>query len=158
MAFVEHASVAKIAWGSYFAVGQSATVPPADPTTDTFDNISEVTSGEPPDEQVDDVEVSHWGSPDRTKEYKPGMIDAGEANVTINFNPETYEKHRLLIALKKSGAVRNMRFVSTDGMETIDFPGYVKGIKRNMGGPGEPLTADITIKVAGAVVSDRETT
>lgn len=158
MAFEEHASAAKIAWGSYFAVGQDITSPPIDPAMDTFDNISEVTSGEPPDEQVDDVEVTHWGSPDRTKEFKPGMIDGGDVTVSINFNPEEYENHRLLIALKKSGQVRNMRFVSTDGMETLDFPGYVKGLKRNMGGAGEPLTADVTIRVAGSVVSDRETT
>jgi len=158
MPFTEHPSVAKIAWGSYFAIGQSNSVPPAAASGDTFDNVSEVTSGEPPDEQVDDVEVSHWGSPDRTKEYKAGMIDGGEVTLDVNFNPEEIENHRRLVQLKKSGQVRNMRFVSTDGMETIDFPGYIKGLKRNMGGPGDPLTASVTIKVAGSVVSDRETT
>lgn len=158
MPFEEHASVARITWGSYFAIGRSITTPPVDPVSDTFDNVSEVTSGEPPDEQVDDVEVSHWGSPNRTKEYKAGMIDGGEVTITVNFNPEEIESHRRLVMLKKSAQVRNMRFVSTDGMETLDFPGYVKGLKRNMGGPGDPLTADVTIKVAGSVVSDRETT
>jgi len=158
MTFIEHASVARITWGSYLAIGRSITTPPVDPVSDEFDNVSEVTAGEPPDEQTDDVEVSHWGSPGRTKEYKPGMIDGGEVTATINFNPEEITDHRRLIALKKNRQVRNVRFVSTDGMETIDFPGYVKGLKRNMGGPGDPLTADITFKVAGEVVSDRETT
>lgn len=158
MPFVEHATKAKITWGTYFAIGESTAVPPVDPSIDTFNNVSEVLSGQPPDEQVDDVDVSHWGSPDKTKEFIAGMIDAGEASFDINFNPEQYDNHRRLIQLKKSGQTRNMRFVLTASMETVDFPGYVKGLKRNLGGPEDPITASITIKVAGAVVSDRETT
>jgi len=158
MAFEEHASVAKVVWGSYFAVGASTSEPLADPSIDVFDNVSEVVEGTPPNEQGETAEVTHWGSPDRTKEFIAALIDAGEATIRCNWNPENYDNHRRIVQLKKSGQKRNMRFVLTEGMETIDFPGFVKGIGRVMGGAGEPITADVTIQVAGAVVSDRETT
>ena len=141
----EHATQAVIGWGSVLSLGND------DGPPETFTEVTEVTAFEPPDEQGDDHEVSHYGSPDRTKEYVRGMIDGGEASFTINYNPAVYQIHQDLVALKASGAVRNWKFEFPDGMETDAFPAYIKGFKPKLG-PNDPLTADITLKVAGATV------
>jgi len=151
MPFVEHASKAVLGWGAYLQIG--TTVGGGSPGTDTFTNISEVTSHEPPDEQADDIEVTHFGSPLRTKEYIRGLLDAGDSSFTVNYNPAQYPEQVTLVQLKKSGEKRNIRFVLPSAMETIDFVGYVKGLKRTTE-PSGAQTADITLKVAGAVSSD----
>lgn len=149
----EHATQAVIGWGSYLALGRGDD----DPGPETFDNITEVTAFEPPDEQGDDIEVTHFESPDRTKEYIRGMIDAGEATFTVNYNPGVYQSHQDIVTLKASGAIRNWKFVFPDGMETDAFPAYIKGFKPSIG-PNDALTADVTLKVAGAVVRTIEWT
>lgn len=141
----EHATQAVIGWGSILSMGNG------DGPPETFTAISEVTAFEPPDEQGDDHEVSHFESPDRTKEYIRGMIDAGEATFTINYNPAVYVAHQTLVTLKSSGEIVNWKFEFPDGMETDAFPAYIKGFKPSIG-PNDPLTADVTLKVAGAVV------
>jgi len=146
----EHASQAVIGWGSYLAIGRGDGVQP-DYSDETFDNVMEVTSFEPPDEQGDDVEVTHFESPDRTKEYIRGMIDAGECAFSVNYNPAVYESHQTIVSLKASGEVRAFKFVFPDEMETDIFPAYVKGFKPKLG-PNDALTADVTLKVAGANV------
>ena len=155
MPFVEHASQAVLGWGTYLAIGNSAgaVVPPA---TDVFVNMVELISVEPPDEQADDIEVTHFGSPGRTKEYIRGLIDAGEATFGINYQPVANPDAAALVVLRKSGEIRNIRLVLAGAIETIDFPGYIKGFKRNLGA-NDAITADVTLKVAGAVVSDLDT-
>lgn len=143
----EHATQAVIGWGSYLARGNG------DGPPETFTNITELTGFEPPDEQGDDIEVTHFESPDRTKEYIRGMIDAGEATFTVNYNPAVYPSHQQIVADKQSGAVSNWKFVFPDSMETDTFPAYVKGFKPKLG-PNDALTADVTLKVAGAVVRE----
>lgn len=152
MPFTEHASQAVIGWGTFLQIGTSvgAVTPPA---SDAFIDISELISLEPPDEQADDVEVTHFGSPGRTKEYIRGLLDGGDATFGINYNPVIYTNHATLKALKKSGEKRNIRMVLPGSIETIDFIGYVKGFKPN-DTPGGALTADITLRVAGEVSSD----
>jgi len=152
MAFVEHASQAVIGWGTYLAIGNTADAA-VEARFDTFTNMVELKTVEPPDEQADDIEVTHFGSPNRTKEYIRGLIDAGEATFGINYQPVAHTEQAALVALKNSGEKRNIRIVLAGGIETIDFPGYVKGFKRNLG-PNDAITADITLKVAGGVNSD----
>jgi hypothetical protein len=147
----EHATQAVIGWGSQLSRGNG------DGPPETFTAVTEVTAFEPADEQADDHEVTHFESPDRTKEFIRGLIDAGEASFTVNYNPGVYQIHQQLVADKESGVVSNWKFVFPDGMETDVFPAYIKGFKPNIG-PNDPLTAEITLKVAGAVVRTLEYT
>lgn len=141
----EHATQAVIGWGSVLSLGRG------DGPPETYDEVMEVVSFEPPDEQGDDVEVTHFRSPDRTKEYIRGMIDAGECAFTVSYNPAVYQSHQDIVTLKGTGAIRNWKFVFPDDMETDVFPAYVKGFKPKLG-PNDALQADITLKVAGANV------
>ena len=47
-------------------------------------SLIEVKDVTPPNLQVDDVEVTHYLSPGRTREYIAGFIDGGDAAVTMN--------------------------------------------------------------------------
>lgn len=140
----EHATKAKITHGTQFQRGNS------DGPPETFTNINEVTSIDPPTEEADDIEVTHFESPGKRKEYIRGLIDTGEASFTLNWNPLDWAIHDTLRDDLDSGTARNWRFVLNGGIETVTFPGYIKSLKRNMGSASEAITADVVIKVTGA--------
>lgn len=143
----EHASKGYIGHGTQVLRGNG------DGPPETFSQIHDVVSSEPPDEVADDVEVTHLESPNKTKEYVRGLIEAGEVGFSVNWNPVDWTDHASIRADKASGATKNWRIVLPGARETIDFPAYVKGLKRNVPGPNEAVTADVTLKVAGAVVA-----
>lgn len=120
---------------------------------ETYENITEVTSVEPPEDQADDVEVTHVEALNKRKQFIRGMIDSGEASCTVNYNPTQYPVHVNLRTDFKTGLIRKWRVVLPGGMETIEFDAYVKGLKRNLGGAGDALTADITWRVSDVVVT-----
>ena len=114
---------------------------------DPFTNVMEVVAFESPDEQGDDIEVSHFESPGKIKEYIRGMIDAGEASISVNWNPGVYASHASLRSDKDDGLLRYYRFILPGAMETITFRAYVKGLKRNAD-PNGAVTADVSFKVS----------
>lgn len=115
--------------------------------TDPFTNVMEVISFDSPDEQGDDIEVSHFESPSKIKEFIRGMIDAGTAAISVNWNPGVYASHASLRSDKVDGLLRYYRFILPGAMETITFRAYVKGLKRNAD-PNGAVTADVTFKVS----------
>jgi predicted secreted protein len=139
----EHATIARIGYLSQFQRGNG------DGPPETFTNISEVISIEPPDAQADDIEVTHFESPGGYKEYIRGMLDAGEVSFSVNWDPTNRATHAQIRTDKASGLVHNYRLVFPGAIETITFPAYVKGLKRN-DEPGAAITADVTLKVTGA--------
>ena len=114
--------------------------------------LAEVTSVSLPNEQVAEVEVTHYQSPGRTREFIAGLNDAGEITIEMNFVPGSATDD-LLVAAKADGKTRTMRVVATDSdeAEMYTFPGFVRGYERNI--PlDDRMTATVTIRVAGAVV------
>jgi len=136
----EHATQAVIGHGTQFQRGGLL-------VGDPFSNIMEVISFDSPDEQGDDIEVSHFESPDKIKEYIRGMIEAGEASISVNWNPTVYASHSSLRSDKEDGLLRYYRFILPGAMETITFRAYVKGLKRNAD-PNGAVTADVSFKVS----------
>lgn len=53
----------------------------------TYTTLAEVVEFEPPEMTRDSVEFTHMSSPDRWREYKPGLRDAGETTLTYNLIP-----------------------------------------------------------------------
>src|SRR5687768_16228446 len=78
---------------------------------EVFTAIAEVDSISPPQTVADDVEVTHLTSPNRTKEYIQGMLDAGEASAHINWLPgdPTHDEVTGLLANQIAGTVKNWR-------------------------------------------------
>lgn len=119
--------------------------------------VAEVTSVTPPNEQVAEVEVTHYESPGRTREFIAGLNDAGDMSFEINWVPGN-ATDSLIATAKADGLVRTMRIVTpaipgTPGSpgQQFTFPGFVRGFERGI--PiDDKMTATITVRVAGAVV------
>lgn len=116
--------------------------------------LAEVTSVTFPNEQVAEVEVTNYDSPNRTREYIPGLNDAGDITVEINWIPGN-PTDELIAAAKADGKVRTMRIVTPpdDTSQMYTFPGFIRGFE-----PAAPMdgkmTASVTIRVAGAIVRE----
>ena len=137
----EHASQAIIGWGSILYRGNR------DGPPETFTQITEVTAFQPPQEAADEIEVTHFESPNRRKEFIQGLIDAGEATATINYNPGVHEMHDTIVEDFEAGTVLNWRFELPGTIETIDFSAFIRNFQRNLG-PSDVLTADVTWRVS----------
>lgn len=107
-----------------------------------------------PNPQVDDVEVTHYKSAARQREYIAGLIENGELQIEMNYVAGS-PTDLLISAARAAGTTRNMVVVvpTTVGASKkwqFTFPVYVKGYERAI--PLEDrLTAVMTVKVAGAV-------
>jgi hypothetical protein len=137
----EHESQAVIGYGTLVQVGDGA-------EPENFTTFHEVITADPPDEQADEHEVTHFESPNRSKEFIQGLIDAGEMGFSLNWRPDLYTDHQALVTDKAAGTKRNYRVVLPGGMHTIEFPAFVKGMKPNLG-PNDVCTMDVTLRCSG---------
>jgi predicted secreted protein len=139
-------SDAKLGYGSRFYMAATA-------GASALTKLAEVTSVSLPNEQIAEVEVTHYESPGRTREYIAGLNDAGEITIGMNYLPGS-DTDDLIVAAKADGAVRTMRITVPDGStngQHFTFPGFVRGYERDI--PlDDKMTAQVTIRVAGAVV------
>jgi Lambda phage tail tube protein, TTP len=106
--------------------------------------LQEVTEVTPPNEQVDDVDVTHYKSPARTREFIPGLIDGGEAEVVMNRVPGSTTE-TLLLGLKTTGSKRAIKITWPNTVSWV-FVGHVKGYATEAPVDG-PLRATVTFKV-----------
>jgi hypothetical protein len=117
----------------------------------TWDELGEVTDIELPSDETEEVDVTHYQSLDRTREFLAGLINPGEASFTINWIPGN-ATDLILRALRVSGDTRQHRITFSSGV-SVTFPAFIKGYA-----PSAPiddrLSAQFTIKKAGAEVWD----
>lgn len=113
--------------------------------------LAEVTSVGFPNEQVVEVEVTHYESANRTREFIPGLNDAGEITLELNWIPGS-ATDELIQTAKGDGKVRTMRIATPadDDAQMYTFPGFVRGYERTAP-MDDKMTATVTIRVAGAV-------
>lgn len=107
-----------------------------------------------PNPQVDEVEATHFESPDRSREYVPGLTDNGEITFGINFVAGS-ATDTLITGAIAGGEVRDMEVVVPAGaaFQTFAFSGLVKGYEKNV--PiDDRQTATITVRVNGAVTQN----
>lgn len=142
----EHATKAVLVHGTQVQRGDGG-------SPETFESITDCVSVEPPEDQADDVEVTHLEALNKRKQFIRGLIDSGEASATVNYNPAEWPIHATLRSDFASGLVRNWRVVLPGGMETITFEAYIKGFKKNLGGAGDALTADVTWRVSNVTTT-----
>ncbi|MBL3580648.1 phage tail tube protein [Rhodovulum visakhapatnamense] len=113
----------------------------------TFEELAEVNEVTPPNQQADDIDVTHQKSPNKTREYIAGMIEPGEMTLSLNWIPGG-STDMTIQALKVSGARRQMRITWPNGI-TWTFTGYIKGFEPSSQ-LGDKMTGTVTIKVAGS--------
>lgn len=105
----------------------------------------------PPDPSTDDVEVTHYKSPNRTKEFRPGLTDNGTATVSMNYI-EGSPTDLAILAWRALAETRKMRVIYLSGVQQT-FSAYPKSYKRAL--PNEDKkTADLEVKVAGSELQE----
>ncbi|MBL3587736.1 hypothetical protein JMM61_20705 [Rhodovulum sulfidophilum] len=113
----------------------------------TFADLAEVNEITPPNQQADDIDVTHQKSPNKTREYIAGMIEPGDMTVSLNWIPGS-ATDMTIQTLKASGARRQMRIAWNNGVSWT-FTGYIKGFEPSTT-LGDKMTGTVTIKVAGS--------
>lgn len=114
---------------------------------DTYTEIGEAVSIQPPQPVRETVDVTHLNSPNGTREFRGTLRDPGEAEVTFNFTDAAYAIASSLF-LADTGKFR----IAYPGGGTEDFDGIVTGK------PSEPIEVDsvrrfsLPIKVTGLPV------
>lgn len=141
-------SNARIGWGGKVYLGTSA-------LESTLTLLTEVVDCTFPQDEADEVEVTHLASPGKRKEFIAGLIDGGEVTVTLNYDPGS-ATDLLLTAAKEAGTTRSVRFVipseAGDGSADWNFTtsGFVKRYAPDRMAAGDKITATAVIRITGA--------
>jgi hypothetical protein len=136
-------TLARIGHGTTFAIFDTTLVPPA------YVVLAEVTNITPPALARDMVEATHTESPDKWREFIPGLRDAGEVTLELNFLPEGAATTRLL-ALINSDEPSQSRIRFNDAAPEIDwvFTAFLSAFEPEA--PVEDkMTASVTFKLTG---------
>jgi hypothetical protein len=141
-------SEARIGWGGKLYLS-------TDNTEANLALLAEVRSVGFPQESTDEVEVTHLNSPNRHKEYIQGLIDSGEFNATLNYDPGS-ATDLLLTDAKDTGTTRKARIVvpDNDGLGTaawnFTFSCFVKKYAPDTMEPNSAIQTTVTFRVTGA--------
>lgn len=134
---------AQIGYGAEFWMEDDAATP-------VLTKLGEVTGISLPNAQTEEVEATHFGSPDRRREYISGLIDDGEGSFEMNYVPGS-ATDTLIRAAQASGLARGYKIVIPDGADTWEITGdcIVRGYERNV--PiDDRMTATLTVRFTGA--------
>lgn len=106
-----------------------------------------------PEATADDVEITHYKSPDKYREYIQGLKDRGEFVVEMNYVAGSATDILCQAALA-AGDTRPFQTVLPDDAGDpaweIDGTAYVKGYTRNIP-VDDRMTAQLTLRVSGSV-------
>ena len=112
--------------------------------------LVEVVSFPLPDDETDDVEVTHLKSPGRRREYISGLIDGGTVDVEMNYVPGS-ATDALIRTQKALGLTRTIVFTIPDGDEgwEVTTSAYIKGYARGPIEAGDKMNAVVRFRITG---------
>lgn len=110
----------------------------------TYTSIGEPFEITPPQQMDDEIEVTHFGSPDGSKEFIGGLTDPGECSFNVNYVPGGATED-MLFAAKATRKPRGFRITWPNGT-TWTFDLLVRGLQ-----PTAPLNDRLTMQVTGRV-------
>lgn len=146
-------SDARIGWGGEVQLSTSA-------SEAGLVELVEVVSFGLPNDEADEVEVTHLKSPNKRKEFIKGLKDGGEVEVSLNYVPGS-ATDILVRDAADDGDVRAVRFIIPDQTGTpawqITTSGFVKGYSRGPVAAGDKIEATVRIRVTGAQTEAAET-
>ncbi|WP_406871623.1 phage tail tube protein [Aminobacter sp. P9b] len=135
-------TAASIGYGSFFHISEDNGA--------TWIELAEVFDITPPNDTVDEIDATHMQSPNRTREFIPGLIDPGEASFEMNFVPGSASDLKVA-ALKVAGARVKCRITFPNSVAWV-FSGWISSYE-----PAVPtddkMTATVTWRVTGSTVS-----
>lgn len=135
--------MAETAYGITFATSSDGS---------TYTSLGELTDITPPSITKDVIETTNHGS-SGTKTYIGGLVDFGEASVTINYDPDGADDTAVRDLAKTSGdsATQYFKITYADaGTNTEIWQGLVTSFEQETPIDGQ-LSATFTIKVSGAI-------
>jgi hypothetical protein len=136
------ATAARIGYGTSFAIESAV-------GSGTYVALAEVYQVSPPSSAVEQVDATHFASPDRAREFIPAFIDYGQATAEMNYVPNSTTDQRLS-ALEANGEKLSMRITYPNGA-TVTFQGSVESYEKAIPN-GDKMTATATIKVSSKPV------
>ncbi len=111
-----------------------------------YNNVAEITNVSPPQYSRDAVEATHQQSANGFREYIPGLLDAGEVPLEINYVPTPSDP--ILTAMR--AGLTQFR-ISLPNNVTCTFSGIITAFNPDTPLDGK-MSANITIKVSGMPV------
>lgn len=135
-------SDASIGYGSYFHISQNAGA--------DWIEIAEVYDITPPSSTVDQVDVTHMNSPNRTREFISGLSDPGSASFEMNFVPGSASDLKIQ-EIRGTGEQVLCRVTFPNDV-TWAFTGQIESYEPAI--PTEDrMTASVSFKVSGSTVA-----
>lgn len=114
---------------------------------EAFKKVADVTNLTPPGMTRDTVDATHLESPDGYKEFIAGLKEAGEATLTINYDPT--ESDDLVAAFEEGSGQFQITFPNK---VTLTFFGIVTGVEWNDVVADDKMSATFTVKCSGRPV------
>lgn len=134
-------SEARIGWGTGFKLANAAGV---------LTELDEVTNIALPEETADDVEVTHYKSPGRRKEYIGGLIEPGEGSIELNYVPGS-ATDVLLKAAHGQRRAFEAELPDENGDPAWKISGYLIVKSRSRSIPvGDRLQMTVSVRYTGA--------
>ena len=117
---------------------------------ETFVQVAEVMGDISINQAMDEVEVTHHGSPNRSREYLPTLINR-DASFSVNFLPGDVGQQAIADGIFTLGAVRNWRVTyPVTPAVTHAFRAFLTSF--NITAPlADKMTAEIGMRVTGPV-------
>lgn len=110
-----------------------------------FTDVASVAKIAPPQPSRDTTDVEELDPPDQVKRKLPGLIDAGEVGLTLNFDPAD-AGHTALEADFYAGTIKQYRILLPNNYAWT-CTGFVSGWKPSELDAGSVLQAEVTITV-----------
>ncbi|MDS9468210.1 phage tail tube protein [Paracoccus sp. MBLB3053] len=130
-----------LGYGTSVRVGRGA--------TPSWTPISLIGDIDLPDEQVDDVEVTHMASPGRRRQYIAGLIDSGEISIPMNYIPES-PTDVMLQEIRASGEEVILEITVPGATEPEQYAAFLKGYGRTAP-VDDKMTAEATFRLSGVI-------
>lgn len=133
---------------TFAAIGLGTTFQMADVATPTvFTDIGEIFNLSPPAASDETVDATHYGSPNRTREYIPGLTDLGEASFEMNYVPGSAAD---LYLLASKGIAKVCKITFPNGV-TVTFTGIRQSYEPSVP-VDDRMTVNVAFKVSGLPV------
>lgn len=115
--------------------------------------LKQVVSFGLPEDETDEVEVTHLKSPQKRREFIAGLTDGGEVEVVLNYRPGS-DTDALIRAARAAGNARAVRFIIPDEDGTpgwqVDTTAIVRRYARGEVAAEDKIEATMTLRITGA--------
>ena len=128
------ASSAKLGYNTDFSIYNGS----------TYTEVAEVTSITWPGYARDAVEATHLNSDDQFREYIPGLMDAGEVSIELNFVPSASD---VIVAALTASTIGQFKITAQGGVNVV-FKAIVTSYQAQSP-VDDRMTASATFKVTG---------